>query len=159
MDNLDSVLNQLHDIEGLDPISIWPLAIGWWLLISLGFLILAAFIYLVVRRLSFRRSWQYDAFLKLAALENNLSAHTACESVVILSDYLRRIVLQRFSRTECASLTGESWLKWLAQHDPADFDWTQKGKILLDAPYAPIDRKVSFEQIEELIQAIRNWVR
>ena len=29
---MSSLMQQLHDIEGLDPISPWPLAVGWWVL-------------------------------------------------------------------------------------------------------------------------------
>ena len=39
---MSSLMQQLHDIEGLDPISPWPLAIGWWVSIVCGIIILGA---------------------------------------------------------------------------------------------------------------------
>ena len=86
--------------------------------------------------LAFKRSWKNDTLQKLAFLEKNLSDATAVETVIALSEYLRRIALKRFSRKECAGLTGKSWLKWLTTHDPKKFDWEAKGALLIDVPYA-----------------------
>lgn len=156
---MNSLLEQLQDIEGIDPISWWPLAIGWWFAIGLGALLTGLLSWWIVSRLTFKRSWKNDALKKLTNLEKNLSNDNARDSLIILSDYLRRIVLKRFSRKECAGLTGDAWLKWLMEHDLHEFDWVSKGLPLVQAPYAPKNISVSSEQIKDLIQAVRNWVR
>jgi hypothetical protein len=156
---MNSVLEQLHDIEGIDPISWWPLAIGWWVIIGLSLLLLSMSLGIIISRIRFRRSWKHDALKQLALLERNLSSDTNQETLIALSDYLKRIVLKRFPRKECASLTGKMWLNWLTQHDPNQFDWNEKGVLLIQAPYAPRRTSVSSEQIKDLIQAVRNWVR
>src|ERR1700683_2748217 len=99
---MSPLLEQLHDIEGLDPISWWPLAIGWWVLIVIGIFIVCAIACFAAYRLAFKRSWRNDTFQKLANLEKNLSDTTARETIIALSEYLRRIALRRFSRKECA---------------------------------------------------------
>jgi uncharacterized protein YfaT (DUF1175 family) len=152
-------LKQLHDIAGLDPISWWPLSTVSWICLSSAILLLASLAYYVARRVAFKRSWKNDTFEKLATLEKNLSETTAKETAIILSEYLRRIALRRFTRKECAGLVGDAWLKWLTVHDPKGFDWEQKGSFLMDAPYAPAEVMLSTSQIKDLIQAIRNWVR
>ena len=58
-------LKQLHDIEGLDPISFWPLTASSWICISVGILVLGLLVYLIVRRIAFMRSWKNDTFQKL----------------------------------------------------------------------------------------------
>jgi hypothetical protein len=156
---MSSLLEQLHDIEGLDPISWWPLAIGWWIIIGFGILFTTTLTYFVVRKLAFVRSWKNDTFKKLAQLERNLSDATARETVMTLSEYLRRIAVKRFPRKECAGLTGEAWLNWLTSHDPENFDWRNKGVLLIEVPYAPANRKVSPDQIIDLLQAVKTWVR
>lgn len=156
---MSSLLEQLHDIEGLDPISWWPLAIGWWVLIVVGTIIVCAAVCFIAYRLAFLRSWKNDTFQKLARLEENLSDATARETVIALSEYLRRIALRRYSRKECAGLTGEAWLKWLAIKDPKKFDWEKRGTLLIEVPYAPLDARLSANQIKDLIQAVRYWVR
>lgn len=151
-------MEQLHDIEGIDAISPWPLAIGWWITIIVGLLIFGCAIWLICRRLSYLRSWQRDTFKRLDHLEHNLSVSTSGETVAFLSEYLRRIAIRRFPRKECAGLVGDAWLKWLKTHDPKQFDWTERGKLLTEIPYAPTYGELSLQQIKELIQAVRHWV-
>ncbi|MCE5315824.1 MAG: DUF4381 domain-containing protein [Parachlamydia sp.] len=156
---MNNLLEQLHDIDGLDAVSSWPLAIGWWVLIGIGAILAGALLVYACRWVAFRRSWKHDTLQKLAALERDLSDETARKVAITLSEYLRRISLRRFSRKECAGLTGEAWLKWLAGHDPKKFDWEKKGALLSDMPYAPLQVSPSAHQMKELIQAVRNWVR
>lgn len=151
---MPTLIEQLHDIEGIDAISPWPLAIGWWMCIGLGVLIL----FLIQRRLKYLRSWKSDALKELAHLEKNLSLSTSRNTLVFLSEYLRRIALRRFPRQICAGLVGDAWLKWLKEHDSKQFDWTEKGKVLIEIPYAPKAKELPLDQIKELIQAVRSWV-
>jgi hypothetical protein len=155
---MPSLMQQLHDIEGLDAISAWPLAIGWWIVIAFVLLILAGTGLLLIRGLNYLRSWKRDTFKKLNSLEQNLSPATSVEIVAFLSEYLRRIAMRRFPRKECAGLTGNAWLKWLEAHDPKQFNWSQKGKMLIEVPYAPAHAELPLQQIKELIQAVRHWV-
>lgn len=155
---MESLLEQLHDIDGLDPVSAWPLALGWWVLIGVVVICVVALIVYAIRWLAFRRSWKHDTLQKLATLEKGLSDVNAREAAITLSEYLRRISLKRFSRKECAGLTGEAWLKWLAKQDPKKFDWEKKGALLIDMPYAPQQVSLSASQMKELIQAVKMWV-
>lgn len=155
---MKSLLEQLHDIDGLDAIHWWPLALGWWVLIGVVVIILSALSVFAIRRLAFKRSWKNDALQKLAHLEGNLSEETANETLVRLSEYLRRIVLRKYSRKECAGLTGENWLKWLKTRDPKQFDWESEGKLLIIVPYAPQNALFPPSKIKTLIQAARSWV-
>lgn len=155
---MSSLMQQLHDIEGLDAINPWPLAIGWWVSIACGILVLGSAIWLLRRRLDYLRSWKRDTFKKLTNLEQNLNPSTSRETIAFLSEYLRRIAVRRFPRKECAGLVGDDWLKWLKTHDPKQFDWTEKGKLLIEIPYAPKHTDLPPQQIKELIQAVRYWV-
>lgn len=156
---MTSLLEKLHDIEGLDPVSRWPLAIGWWIALVLGVLAICTLACFFSYWLAYRRSWKADALKKLTSLEKHLSEETARETIVILSEYLRRIVLKRFPRKECAGLVGKDWLKWLASHDPKKFEWEKRGLLLIEVPYAPVNHGLSTKEIKDLIQAVRGWVR
>jgi len=155
---MNPLLEQLHDIEGLDTISFWPLAIGWWVLIAVSLILAAAIIWFALYMLACKRSWKNDTFKKLALLERNLSDSSARETVIALSEYLRRIALKRYSRKECAGLTGKKWLLWLSENDSKGFDWGNKGALLIEVPYTPLNYKLPAQQVRELIQAARNWV-
>lgn len=155
---MTSLIDELNDIEGIDVISPWPLAIGWWVLIAIGILLLMVALWFLKRRVDYLRSWKRDAFKKLDALEHNLTPANSKDTVAFLSEYLRRIALRRFPRQECAGLVGDEWLMWLQKHDPKQFDWPLKGKLLVEVVYAPDREELPLTQIKELIQATRHWV-
>lgn len=138
---------QLHDIEGIGDVSMWPLAIGYWILIAsiLGVVIYGCF------WICYYFSWKRKAHLELRQIEKTFSLEE-------LSLVLRKIVLKRFKREECAGLFGVRWLMWLKEKDPNQFDWVEKGKILLSAPYSP-QNSFSKNEAEELIKAVKRWVR
>jgi len=152
------MLEELRDIDGLDAIGVWPLAIGWVVLIVLGACLLVALGWLLVRSFLFWRSWKGDALRKLKLLEKELSESNARECAIHLSEYLKRISVKRFSRKACAGLTGLSWLQWLKERDPSQFDWETKGVILIDAPYAPLTSHFPSNEVAEMIQAAKRWV-
>lgn len=153
------LLEQLHDIEKIGSISAWPLAIGWWVLIGLTLAGFALVILYMIGRYKFSLSWRSDALKQLSRLEKTLSETNGRDSAIALSNYIRRISLKKYSRKECASLSGEEWLKWLAEKDPHKFDWQKKGRILAEITYMPLDKSPSAEGLKELIQAVKGWVR
>lgn len=156
---MNDPLKQLYDIEGLDPISWWPLGPGWWLLIILIVMCVIGLSILYFKKCALKRSWQHLILSQLSDFEKNLCEENAQATVVQLSELLRRIVMHKYSRIECAGLEGKAWLSWLKKHDPQQFDWETKGKILVEAPYYPSSIAVSLEDILGLIKAIRRWVK
>lgn len=165
---MSTLMEQLHDIEGIDSISPWPLAVGWWVCIACGVILLLIAMWALRRRLRYLRSWQRQARKTLKKLQRELSPSTSVQTVVFLSEYLRRIAMHQFPRKDCAGLVGKAWLEWLKTHDPQQFDWTAKGKWLLETPYAPHAEaphveaphadELSTEQVQELIKATKHWV-
>ena len=139
------ILSQLRDIRGLDPVSWWPPALGWWLLAGAVLLLL----YLAWRyRASLRLrippipvlrigNWRWDAGRQLRDLRQRAAAQDPKLTALELSELLRRVAMARLGREACAGLVGEAWLAWLAEWDPKGFDWRTRGRLLLDAPYAP----------------------
>lgn len=162
MNDIPALMEQLHDIEGIDAIAWWPPAAGWWVVMVVSLLIMWMIGWLIFRRLAFVRSWKYDTIRKLTQLEHSLDASPEAamqETMVLFSEYLRRIAIRRFARSECAGLVGEAWLQWLSHHDEKKFDWKEKGKCLLQAPYSPLHQNVAVEQMKDLIKAAKEWVR
>ena len=157
---MNTPLDQLQDIEGLDTISSWPLGLGCWIVIGFALLLFGLIGFYLVRRIAFKRSWKNDTLKKLSDLEKNLSEGTSKETIIALSEYLRRITLVRFPREQVAGLVGQPWLCWLSEHDPKQFDWQAKGSIIIDLPYAPpgMQRTLSVKQIQDLLQAAKHWV-
>jgi len=150
------LLAQLDDITGLDYISWWPLAPGWWALLALMLIAAAAYYW---RRRAYWRSWKGDARRSLDALEEELPKGNAQQIAATLSTLLRRIAMRSFSRAECAGLEGKAWLRWLTLKDPKRFDWAAHGVQLVDAAYAPPGRDYSKPNLQRMIRAAKRWVR
>lgn len=158
-------MEELRDIQGLDYISAWPLAIGWWLIILvIVFCIFAAAAILYKRKL-YKQSWQYASYRVLQQLQQSIATnnnlHVVNKKLLIdqLAVEIRRIAMAKTTRKSCASLTGKDWLKWLSEHDPQGFAWEQQGNLLISAQYMPDNTNYDLVQIQSLINAAKQWVK
>ena len=158
----ESLTSRLHDIQDLDPAGIWPLATGWWLIIASA--VLMILLVIAVRRwqLDWRRylpryGWSREAARELTALRERIGHDDAKQQAARFSELLRRIAIARCGRHSCAGLQGESWLDWLAAHDPDGFDWRARGRLLLEIPYAPPGELDHPSEICNLIDAAIVW--
>jgi hypothetical protein len=154
------IVSRLRDIQGLDQISWWPLATGWWLLALLLLVLLLALV-LLVRNL--RRypagSWRRHAWKQLRTLRQRAHRMPVQQLASELSELLRRIAIARVGREHAAGLSGERWLVWLQENDPAGFDWRRRARPLLTLPYAPPDSvQDTAKQLLPLIDAAFAWV-
>jgi hypothetical protein len=153
------LLAQLDDIRGLAPVAALPLAPGWWLLLGLAACLLAVAAIVLQRRRAYARSWKGDAQRALDALAAGLTEADAREAAGALSGTLRRIAMKRYSRSACAGLAGKNWLRFLGEKDPRGFDWTGRGAVLVEAPYAPPGKPLRPDDLKPLIEAAKEWVR
>jgi len=154
------MLTRLRDIQGLDEISWWPLASGWWLLAMLVIMLSFALVALVrnLRRYP-AGSWRRHAWKQLRALKRQTDRMPAQQIASELSELLRRIAIARLGRDRIAGLSGERWLTRLQEHDPNGFAWTQFGRPLLTLPYAPPgNSQEGAGQLLLLIDAAFVWV-
>jgi hypothetical protein len=152
-------MDPLRDIRGIDGVSWWPLAPGWWLAI-VTLLLLGLLVWWLIRRqrLYPLGRWQQDARRRLIDLKKRIKREPAKPIASALSELLRRIAIARCGRELTASLTDEVWLDWLQSNDSNGFPWRDKGRLLLDLPYAPPDHTADKEALRELIDAAIHWV-
>lgn len=96
-------LDQLKDIHLPDPVSAWPPGPGWWLIMFL-------FIVLVVGLGLYwhKTQWRRQAKRQLQRFQAEPTQHFYYET----NRFLKQIAVMRFGH-QCASLSGESWLKFL----------------------------------------------
>ena len=156
---MEQGLAQLKPIEGLDTISFWPLAVGWWVVIALLISLLLVIALLFRRRRKILHSWQHGTLTQLDTLENTVKPENSLTVAIQLSELMRRIATFQYSREECAGLDGKDWLHWLKTHDPNSFDWEHKSAWLADAAYAPSDTQIPVEEIKEVIITIKRWMK
>ena len=150
----------LRDIHLPNPISWWPLAAGWWIVIcsSVVLLILS---FLVLRKY-FKLTLRKEALKSLESIQNTYAKdHDAVACLAELSSFLRRVMLSRAhgtvsaSITSPASLTGQAWLEFLDKSlDKPEFS-TGAGQLLLDGPY---QSTVDNNDLHDLLQLCQKWV-
>jgi len=145
----------LRDLHLPDPVSWWPLAPGWWLVIAVLLLGIGWLIWRVWRQWRFNAPRRY-ALQAVTAIEKDYLVHR--DPVRLskeLSQLLRRGMLAYASRTEVAGLTGEAWLRWLDEDLPVPYFHTEGGKSLLQLPYRNPDDKFDDVDVNAMLAAVR----
>jgi hypothetical protein len=158
-DTVTTGIPVLRDIHGLDAVPWWPLATGWWILF--GLLVLLAVAVAMRHWLVYHApwiGWRGDARRQLRALKKSLAVQEPRIVAGQLSELLRRIAMAHSGRREAAGLSGDEWLSWLAKQDSSQFDWKQRGQLLLTAPYMPPSITVARNELSALIVAARRWI-
>lgn len=149
------LLSQLKDIHLPPAPSLWPLALGWYLVIVLlvsGFCLIG---YLAIKHYQANR-YRKSALIELNQLEAGLS-HSGAISLAIekMAILLKRTALVAYSQHRgVAGLTGEAWLVFLDDTGGTTAFTKGVGRILLVAPY----QGTTDTSLPELIQLCREWI-
>jgi hypothetical protein len=147
---------QLRDIQGLDSLSGWPLAPGWWLVFILILLFIFGIFYIVWKLRTRQPDWRLEYRREWAMLLRRYP--DSRERLIQLNILLKRVAMQRYGRHHCAGLTGKAWLAWLTEHDPQGFNWLQFSHELINLPYQPTTIKLDEQQWQLLSQAVKIWI-
>lgn len=97
-------LADLKDIHLPDPVSMWPLALGWWLLLALALVVVLLLV------------WAYRRYQSQAARRLAMSALKEADSPQQIMVILKSLCLNYFSREQVAGLYGEPLKHFLSQH-------------------------------------------
>jgi LPXTG-motif cell wall-anchored protein len=139
--------DQLRDIHLPAPVSWWPPAPGWWLVVGLMLILVAVGYWLLRRRR--RQRWRREALAELQRLQQTASP---AQQLTQLSVLLRRVAVTCFPRQDVASLTGPDWLAFLERHAGG---FTVYAELLLEAPY----RAETDLDLQGLFQQAEQWIR
>ncbi len=125
----------LHDIHLPDPVAWWPVAPGWWALVSLVIIITVCIILVRYQR---RRSLKQAALRELATLDKT---HCDAGNVQALATevgvLIRRVALSLPGGKQYANVHGQRWSDYLAAV-PAGMP-EPIAHLLAVAPYAEPD--------------------
>lgn len=149
----------LRDLHLPEAVGWWPLAPGWWILLTLA---AAGLSYLLYKQY---RQWQRNAARRLALkelsrvrrdYENGADPIALCKQ---LSELLRRSMLAYAPRAEVAGLTGNSWLAWLDTGlDDRPFS-EGAGKDLPSLPYQRPETIALERDISGMIDAVHRRLK
>jgi len=152
---LASALEGLRDIHLPPPVSIWPLAPGWWALAGLALLTAAAIAWGLRRR---RASVRRLALRELGALEARFGAQAdAVELAVSLTTLLRRVALARRVCAEAGTLHGEPWIVFLSKDSRRRARSPQTARDLIETAYR--GRPAAGGEPSEWIAFADAWIR
>ena len=158
-------LSQLADIHLPDPVSIWPLAPGWWVLIALFVMFLIWLSYKAFRRLILHKRLQAAQDELAKAIDvyraSTLSADAdknkaGLDYLYAVNTVLNRVALFTDSRQqrEIARLSGTPWLEYLDQSYGGNDFSEGLGKVLAEGQYRPIFAG----EVEGLYTLAQNWI-
>ena len=149
---------QLQDIHTPEPVSIWPLAPGWWLLLVLVVLTAILIKYIQHRWLF---TWQTKRQLKQHAQQAIMRSYQDWQEHRDISRYCAALntQLKRYCRCvapEALPLTGENWVDWMQTHSAARF--TNEQRLAFTAgPYLP-PKKLDSINADSLRDASLHWL-
>ena len=150
----------LRDIHLPEPISWWPIAPGWWMLIASALLIIA--VIFILRKAYLARQLKRDIAAELDIIKQQFQkTQNKSQLAKSLSILLRRASISYYPKTDIAGLTGEHWLAYLDKTNlkPSKNNSfkSNAGKVLLSAPYLPDSTKLDFDA-QSLIELCESWL-
>lgn len=153
----EPTLADLRDVHLPEPLPLWPLAPGWWLLLALIVIAACAFFgYRYWRTLAARRA----ALANLDRLSSDFGGGAELSTLFSeVSKLLKRVALRRFHKEEVASLYGEDWIAFLNRSGKQAVFSEELTVALARAPYDSNAIKGNSELESRLIDASRQWIQ
>jgi hypothetical protein len=136
-------LDRLHDIVVPPAVSMWPLAAGWYVLLSMVFIVAVYF------GLRFWRRWQTNGYRREA-----LRQLAKMDDVFAIAKLLRRTALAVVPRTELAQKTGMVWADWLASQNPNPMP-SEVRRMLGSGVYGLHDKQSGLNSLRNYA---KNWI-
>ena len=149
MQDTGSASLPLRDIHLPDPVSLWPLASGWWILMIFFVIFFSLTIYLIRRYRNHKISAFYLAKEELERIKTDFNiSQNKSNLIKELSELIRRLSISVFPLKESAGLTGEKRLNFLNQYSNNNEFGNGIGRILIEGPYQANPRFDSNELID-----------
>ncbi|MDH4195456.1 MAG: DUF4381 domain-containing protein [Nitrospirota bacterium] len=149
-----SPLQDLRDVHLPDPISLWPPALGWW--IVFGLMVAGVIVFIWMRAYRYRTKARRLAMAELGAVKQHYKIHKNDQWVVQrLSEITRRYAMANFPRTEVAGLVGSSWLGFLDRTGGTNQFTEGVGHVLSSGPYQP----QSLVPAADLLPLVERWIQ
>ncbi len=155
-------LSQLRDIHLPDPVSFWPPAPGWWILllcvlIGLAFLARHAIVAMIRRRrlesVMHELDQAYVRFTEQSAFENTRN-QAGLDFLATVNVLLKRVAQVMYPDSTSSRLTGRDWLHFLDACDQGSAFSQGPGSVLADGAYKPAFNADG----NALYQAASTWI-
>jgi len=156
MPNVPDPLQELRDVHMPHPISWWPPAFGWWMIIVM--LVMVVGLVLWARAHRRRTRPRRVALAQLKEVKQQYAVHSDDQWVITqLSNLLRRYALAVFSRSHVAGLSGQSWLKFLDNTGGTNQFSEGLGQSLRSGPYQAQSHGPA--SAADLLPLVERWIQ
>lgn len=157
-------IEQLQPIAVPPPISWWPPALGWWILVATSLSVIVFWRYVQHRRLQHNHLKQVNAIdplrekalQQLHSLTKPYDGEQAGPWLQQINQLLKRVCSARYPDYASHTLSGREWLAFLDSRCPAA--GLTRWMILVNGSYQP-DCRLDDKSILQLQQAIDIWIR
>ncbi|NWK55133.1 DUF4381 domain-containing protein [Verrucomicrobiaceae bacterium N1E253] len=140
--------DDMHDIVVSDPVSWWPAAPGWYVVV-LAILIVASHQLTKAIQKRRRNLFRRDALSELQQLPPE-----------DLPALIKRVALHLAPREEVASLSGEAWLSFLDHTGNTKAFSQGPGRLLLQLSYQPhAEIEQHQPEYQQLIHTLSLWIK
>ena len=137
------------------PISWWPLAPGWWIIIALLIVIICLLCFRVWQKYKYNAPKRF-ALKVLKKIESDFQLNRDHLMLIRkISELLRRTMLAYEPRCEIAGLTGDDWMKRLDRDLPLPYFQTEGAEILLKFPYQDKNKKLKNVDFDKFLKVVR----
>lgn len=150
-----SLLSQLRDAHSPEPIGLWPLAPGWWILLILCLSLLALAIFLGMRYWR-SRLWKRQAKREFNAISAQYLKQPSEQQLIALNQLMKRILCSAHNTRDYMHYSEQKWAEALRSVKA-------KGQsILLDSDVDSLSRGIYCPDTPELdepaFRRIEQWI-
>lgn len=147
-------LENLRDIHLPEPVSWWPLAIGWWVLIGFILVTVVLSLFYIYYR---RRTLKFAALAELSELRKRYTKTELTKTAMAteLSVLLHRIAIHLQDR-EHGVKADKAWCHYLSKGDKGMS--AEVAEFISQAPYRNIEDR-SAPDVNTLLDTTEQWIR
>lgn len=151
-----TLLSQLRDIHAPEPVSAWPLAVGWWLVIILAIVCISSLSYLILRK-RLKSTWKRQALKSFKQLSSNYIQKPSTDNLLAINRLLKQAFSSAKNNRDYMHLCGSDWAEALKtiQHNGSSILHDQEISILSKDIYARQTGKLERAELDR----ISHWIK
>jgi len=150
----EDLLSNLKDIHLPPEVSVWPFALGWWILVFLFVLIVIILSHIFWRRYRQERP-KIESLRIFEEIKNQYdNKNDLVITLVNLSQLMRRVAITFYAKEDVASLHGLSWLEFLDKTGKTNEFTKGLGKIFGFEIYM----KHPSTDIDAIFHLVKRWM-
>ncbi len=154
MPNVPDPLQELRDVHMPDPISWWPPAVGWWMIVVVSVIVVGLVLWARAHRQRTRP--RRVALAQIKQVKQHYAVYSNDQwAITEVSHLLRRYALAVFSRSQVAGLSGRSWLEFLDHAGGTNQFSEGPGQSLRSGPY----QSQGTASVVDLLPLVERWIR